>query len=106
MGEKHSLKAIEYERQLDLDARLRVEYSTSRKQVTQFVVQLEVFAGEQWQPVVRYDSAHRFAHRDLYFPNGKVTKTALRMSFEEALSFALQDLRDNWETYRERFLKK
>ncbi len=100
------MKAIEYERQLDLDARLRVEYSISRRQVTQFIVQLEVFAGERWQPVVRYDSAHRFAHRDLYHPNRKTTKTELQMSFEEALSFALQDLRDNWETYRARFLKK
>jgi hypothetical protein len=100
------LREIEYERQLDTDARLRVQHRLSHGRVVEFVIQLEVYAKERWTPTVRYDTAHRFAHRDFYHPSGRVTKTDLKMSMEEALSFALQDLRDNWEAYRDRFLKR
>jgi hypothetical protein len=31
-------------------------------------------------------------------------KTDLKMSFEEALTHALDDLRDNWESYKGKFL--
>jgi hypothetical protein len=67
-------------------------------------VQLEVLAGDKWQPVVRYDTSHRFAHCDLYRPGGRVIKTELRMTFEEALTHALNDLREKWESYRDEFL--
>jgi hypothetical protein len=99
------LKEIEYERQLDTDARLRVQYQVSRGRVVRFTVQLEVLIDDQWEPVVRYDTAHQFAHRDLYRPGRRVIKTDLKITFEEALSYALNDLRDNWESYRDRFLK-
>jgi hypothetical protein len=33
-----------------------------------------------------------------------VVKSDLKMSFEDALTHALDDLRENWETYREKFL--
>jgi len=74
--------------------------------VTRFTVQLEVLAEGQWQPVVRYDSSHRFAHCDLYRPGGQVIKRDLKMTFEEALTYSLSDLRDNWESYRDRFLRR
>ena len=67
-------------------------------------MQIEVLLEEKWRPVVRYDTSHRFAHKDLYRGRGRVVKSDLKMSFEEALTYALDDLRDNWETYREKFL--
>lgn len=67
-------------------------------------MQLEVLAEGDWQPVIRYDTSHRFAHCDLYQPDGQVIKTDLKMNFEEALTQALSDLRENWESYRDRFL--
>lgn len=73
--------------------------------MARFTVQLEVMVESQWQPVVRYDTSHRFAHCDIYRPGGQATKTDLKMTFEEALTHALNDLRDNWELYRDRFLK-
>lgn len=100
------MKDIEYERQLDINTRMRAQYRVTRGRVSRFMVQLEVLAEDQWQPVVRYDTAHRFAHRDLYRLGGQVIKTDLKMTFEEALSYALRDLRDNWESYRNRFLKR
>lgn len=61
-----------------------------------FTVQLEVFSHGRWQPAVRYDSAHGYAHRDRYFLDGRSIKTELHMDFNEAL-------RDHWESYRDRF---
>ena len=99
-----ALRDIEYERQLDFDTRMRARYHVARGRVSRFIVQLEVLLEEQWRPVVRYDTSHRFAHKDLYRRRGRVVKSDLKMSFEEALTRTLDDLRDNWETYREEFL--
>ena len=70
-----------------------------------FTVQLEVFINGLWRPAVRYDSAHGFAHRDRYFLDGRSTKTQLDINFHEALTFADEDIRENWDAYRDRFLR-
>jgi len=98
------LRDIEYERQLDLDTLMRARYHVARGRVSRFIVQLEVLAEGKWRPVVRYDTSHRFAHRDLYRARGRAVKSDLKMTFEEALTYALDDLRENWESYREKFL--
>jgi hypothetical protein len=98
------LGEVEYERQLDIDARMRVEYNSRKGQITSFIIQLEVLFKDEWKPVVRYDTAHRFAHRDLYHRSGRTTKTELSMSFNNALTYALNDMRDNWKLYRRNFL--
>ncbi len=46
-------------------------------------------------PVVRYDTAHDFAHRDLYTKDGKQVKTPLGMDFNQARTFAQQDILTN-----------
>ena len=51
-----------------------------------------------------FATSHRFAHRDMYRARGRVVKSHLRMTFEEALTHAVNDLRDNWESYKEKFL--
>jgi len=84
---------------------MRAQYQVTRGRVRRFTVALEVLAEGRWQ-VVRYDTSHRFAHCDLYRKNGHVTKTDLKMTFEEALRHALDDLRENWESYREKFLRE
>ena len=70
---------IEYERQLDVNAKIRAEYKSRKGQITSFIIQLEVLFKDEWKPVVRYDTAHGFAHRDLYNRRGRVTKTELNM---------------------------
>jgi hypothetical protein len=98
------LGEIGYERQLDVDARIRAEYKSRKGRITSFIIQLEVLFKDEWKPVVRYDTAHGFAHRDLYNRRGRVTKTELNMPFNDALTYALNDIRDNWELYRKNFL--
>ena len=63
---------------------MRAHYRVTRGRVTRFTVQLEVLAEGQWQPVVRYDSSHRFAHCDLYRPGGQVITRDLKITVEEA----------------------
>jgi len=60
---------------------------------------------ERWMPVVRYDTAHDFAHRDLYTKDGKQVKTPLGMEFNQARTFAQQDTLTNWQEYRRTFVE-
>jgi hypothetical protein len=86
------------------DASKRHEHKTDRGRVTKFVVQLEVEIRGEWKPVVRYDCSHKFVHRDSYNLNGRQRKEELDLSYEEALTFADEDIDENWERYRSTFL--
>ncbi len=90
---------------LDSDARKRHYHITTSGRITKFVVQLEVKAGDVWKEVVRYDCSHDFAHKDCYNIKGQCRKVHLHLDYEDALTLADEDLNENWETYRERFLR-
>jgi hypothetical protein len=87
------------------DTRIRHYHRTEGRRVLQFVVQLEVEVGGEWKPVIRYDTAHRFAHIDRYNLKGRAKKEQLALGFGEALTRAERDIKQNWLNYRERFLK-
>jgi hypothetical protein len=70
------------------------------------VVQLEIFIEDEWRPVIRYDSAHGFAHIDLYRPNKPVEKIPLNLDFKSALNLADWDLGNNWEKYVQDYKKE
>ncbi len=71
-----------------------------------FRVQYETKIDNEWHPVVRYDTAHGFAHRDLITLKGEIVKTPLfNQDFNDALTFAESDLKSNWEYYKKRFLE-
>lgn len=55
--------------------------------------------------VVRYDRHHGFPHKDIYRKNGQSRKMHLDMSFEDALTFAENDIRERTGMYLERFLR-
>jgi hypothetical protein len=47
------------------------------------------------------------AHRDLLTRAGEVTKTPIfTRDYNEALTFAENDLKANWALYKERFLRE
>jgi len=86
--------------------RIREYHVRSRGRIISFMVQYETFCKNRWLLVVRYDSAHGFAHRDLYDAKGRTTKTPLFMrDYNQALTFAELDLKANWRIYRERLVK-
>lgn len=101
------MKKTAYIRLLNMQNRIRNEFESERGHVFRFVVQLETWIDEVWYPVVRYDTAHGFAHKDLLTPSGRQQKTFLSgMSFNEALTFAQHDIQMNWQKYLTQFLEE
>jgi hypothetical protein len=66
---------------------------------------LEIEIHNEWKPVIRYDTAHGFAHIDRYNLRGRAKKERLALSFGEALTRAEREIKQNWSVYRERFLR-
>ncbi len=53
--------------------------------------------------VIRYDCTHGYAHKDCYNIKGKCRKINLYLDYEEALTFADDDINENWGIYEEEF---
>ena len=58
--------------------RYRHYHLSKRKEVLEFRVQYEAYLQGKWYVIVRYDTAHSFAHRDVMHPDGTVTKTSFQ----------------------------
>lgn len=99
------MRIIEYVIPLGENARKRHYHETDKGKVIGFAVQLEVLVEEQWQVVIRYDSAHGFAHIDRYDIDGRKIKTELDLKFGEALVLADEDIKENWKIYQKTFLE-
>jgi hypothetical protein len=96
---------VEYDRPLGTGARKRHYHKTERGQVVDFVVQLEIKVEGRWMVVIRYDCTHGFVHRDRYDLRGEKRKGKLDLSYKEGLALADTDINENWERYKEQFLK-
>ena len=100
------MRLVEFRRFLDNDNALRVRFELEQGRVTKFMVQLECrFANDaKWIPVVRYDTAHGFAHCDKLHPYKAATKVEIATrNNNEALTTAMNDLANNWRGYRRRY---
>jgi len=71
------------------------------------VVQFETFVNKQWRPVIRYDTAHGHAHKDILDWRGRVIEKIemVNMDYKKALQIASLDIDSNWKIYKRRFLK-
>ncbi|MEW6740295.1 MAG: hypothetical protein AB1325_10385 [Nitrospirota bacterium] len=99
-------KVVEYIIRISASDRYRHLHIMDKGRVVFFRVQYETRIGDVWYPVVRYDTAHGFAHRDLLNLKGEIEKTPLfNQDFNDALTFAESDLKSNWEYYKNRFLE-
>ena len=98
------MREVKFRVRFDNDTAARVRFNVGRKQVFAFTVQLECFIEDEWRPIVRYDTAHGFAHRDVLRPGGETEKTRLdAQDYNTALTLAINDLRQNWAKYRLRY---
>lgn len=87
--------------------RLRVRLVTKNGELVDVMYQYETLINDNWVAIVRYDCHHGFFHRDILMPNGNQEKTAINMdSLKSASKFAEQDLKDRWEWYKEKYIKK
>lgn len=87
--------------------RLRFRVITSKGKVIDIVIQYETYINNKWVPVVRYDCAHGFFHRDIMNPDGTQNKESISIDrLEIAIDYAEQDLKDNWSRYKSNFKTK
>ncbi len=99
------MSVTEYVIPLGKDARKRHYHETDKGKVISFTVQMEVFVYDRWQVVIRYDSAHGFAHIDRYYLDGRKVKKELHLKLSEALTLADEDIKENWKGYQKAFLE-
>ena len=103
------MKEKEYFKYLDASQsdRLRLRIRIEKGKVVDVVVQYESLIKESWKQIVRYDCAHGFFHRDIISPDGNKEKQAIAIQdMATALTYAEQDLKDRWEFYKAKYLKK
>ena len=103
------MKKIEFDTYLDKNGRerLRVRIVTNKGRLIEVMYQYESFLDNHWVNLVRYDCSHGFFHRDIILPNGDKEKSEIAIdNLKTASKYAEQDLKDRWEWYKERYLKR
>ena len=102
-GKKEYLKSLEN----NGNERLRVKLTIEKSKVIDLVFQYESLIHGRWCEIVRYDSSHGFFHRDFISPDGKKEKTRIEIpEMKSAATYAEQDIKDKWEFYKSKYLKK
>ena len=100
------MKETRFIAMLTSEDRYRHEHVRLKRDVIGFMVQYETKFKGKWLPVVRYDTRHGFAHRDLLDKKGGKRKTPVfAKDYSEVLTFAEYDIRSNWRIYKQQFLK-
>ena len=98
------MRTVEFRRFFDNDNALRVRFDVDQGEVLSFVVQLESWIGNKWKAIVRYDTAHGFAHRDKMHARKETEKVEIQVrTYKEGLNFAIDDMEANWRDYRRRY---
>ena len=103
------MRKIEFTSYLDVwkQNRIRVRLITENGDLQDVMFQYETLLNGEWIAIVRYDCAHGFFHRDVLSPNGDKEKQTIEIdTLKSASQYAEQNLRDRWEWYRERYIKK
>jgi hypothetical protein len=88
---------------------IRVRYSHEHGRVVAFMVQLECWVEGDWKPVVRYDTAHGWPHRDtLDWAGHVVAKDPMPagITYKDAMVRAERDLIANAAVYRAEFIRR
>jgi hypothetical protein len=103
LGKKEFLKYLDK----FSNERIRMRITVENGKVVDVVVQFETLIEGKWIAIVRYDCSHGFFHRDVLHPNGDKDKHVIEFdNLETALAYAEQDLKDRWEFYKNRYIKK
>lgn len=88
---------------------IRVRFRKDGSRIDRFTVQFETEIDGDLKPVVRYDTAHGFAHQDTLDWDGQTLHWQPmhnRHDFANAMTEAIADLTSNWERYRADFLRR
>lgn len=101
------MRTKEFIRLLSHEDRIRENFTLDRGIVKRIIVQYESFIQEKWTPIVRFDTAHNFFHKDVINPDK--TKFQIKITsfnLNDALTYAELDLKNNWQRYKTQYLEK
>jgi hypothetical protein len=99
------IKEIKFNVMLTSEDRYRHRHMRFRGEILSFTIQYETRLQGKWLPVIRYDTEHGFAHRDLLDRKGNKQKAPMfTRDFNEALTYAEYDIKSNWKFYKKAFL--
>lgn len=98
------LRELRYVTLLQKGVRRRHFHQRVGKWIIKFSIQIEICKKGQWIPVARYDTAHGFTHRHIFKYNGQTEEIPLRIeNWNDALIYAENDLKSNWQNYIKEF---
>ena len=101
------MKEKEFIRYIADTDRIRQKIYLEKGKVNKFVVQYESFLQDIWQPIIRYDTAHGYFHKDILYPDGsKVQRNIECFTLNDALTFAEQDIIRNWTRYKDNYIER
>jgi len=91
----------------EFEDRLRVSALKQKGEIIKFVVQYEALVEKNWRAIIRYDTAHGFAHKNIIHYDGKKEKQPLYFpDLNMAFTFAVQELKISWKWYRTAYEKE
>jgi len=84
--------------------RMEIRVTRDRRVVLSFSVQYLAEIGDEWHPIVRFDTAHQRPHMDILWPR-KATETIDLKELDKgrAFTYAIIDIKTRWQFYRERY---
>jgi len=84
-----------------------VHFKTEKGVVTEFVIKLLSMFKCIWHEIIRFDSGHGCPHKDILNIDGGVIRKVWYDFLDngQALTMAINDIKDNFEFYRERYQK-
>lgn len=97
----------EYQFWLDENVYVVVYLWPQQRTVLEFVVKLHLIYQDKTYEVLRFDTAHGGPHKDVLHPDGSkyLVKHFLYLDNNQGLTFALDDIKEHWKSYIERFKK-
>ena len=92
---------------LSANAFLFVYFVTEKGNIGRFVVKLNIFRDGVYHEIARYDSGLHQPHMDIIRPDGCKERTIDYgiLENDQALNMAIQDFKNNWDVYIERWNK-
>jgi len=97
----------EFIRPLSDEDRIRENFSIDKGKIKRIVVQYESYIHNKWIPIIRFDTAHNFFHKDIINPDTTKNKIEITsFNLNDALTFAELDLKNNWQRYKAQYLEK
>jgi hypothetical protein len=97
------MRIVEYLRPLETNRQLPVRFESEHGRILHFSAQLEFYRNE-WRPVIRYDTAHGYAHCDIIHPYREARKVRMEIqNYNEALTLAIDDLVAKRDEYIRRY---